>query len=131
MGLQPRLATLGPSFPLILEAVAPVLTALQAAGLRVVEDPKDVNPPCIYLAPPTMRFRFNRADYEVDFTLLLCSSNTVKRAQYEELSDMMMRAQDALGFPMVTARPADIWTADQTAILAAYEMTWTSAMKHR
>ena len=131
MGLQPRLATVGPSYPLILEAIGPVLTALQGAGLRVFEDPKDVNPPCIYLAPPTLRFRFNRADYEIDFTLLLCSSNTTKSIQYQELSDLLMRAQAALGFPMVTARPADIWTADNTAVLAAYEMTWTDAVKHR
>lgn len=121
----------GPSFPLILEAMGPIMTALQSAGLRVYEDPKDVNPPCVYMAPPTLRFRFNRADYEVDQTLVLCSSNTSKRAQYQELSDLLMKVQDALGFQAVTVRPADIWTADQSAVLAAYELTWTDTFRHR
>jgi hypothetical protein len=117
--------------PVILEALQPIYTALVAAGLRVFLDPKEVNPPCVYLAPPTMRFRFRQGDYECDQTLLLCSGNTVQRAQYEELSDLLARSQSALGYRMVTARPADMWTADQTAVLAAYEMTWTDTIKHR
>jgi hypothetical protein len=120
-----------PTAPVILSALAPIHQALVAAGLRVVEDPADINPPCVYLAPPTLRFRFGQGSYEVDQTLLLCSSNTVKRAQYEELSDLMARSQSALGHRMVTARPADIWTADQTAVLAAYEMTWTDTIRMR
>ena len=121
----------GPSFPLILEALGPIITALQDAGVRVYEDPKDVNPPCVYLAPPTLRFRFNRLDYEMDVALVICSSNTVKRAQYQELSDLLMTVQAALGVPGVTARPVDMWTADQSTLLGAYELTWTSTYKHR
>jgi hypothetical protein len=117
--------------PVILSALAPILQALEAVGIRVYSDPKDINPPCAYLAPPTLRFSFGKGGYEADQTLLLCSSNTVKRAQYEELSDLMARSQSALGYRMVTARPADIWTADQTAVLAAYELTWTDTVRMR
>lgn len=117
--------------PVIISALAPILQALGAAGIRAYEDPKDINPPCAYLAPPTLRFRFGQGGYEADQTLLLCSSNTVKRAQYEELSDLMARSQSALGHRMVTARPADMWTADQTAVLAAYELTWTDTLRMR
>jgi hypothetical protein len=116
--------------PVILSALAPIIAALEAAGLRVVEDVKDINPPCVYVAPPTLRFRFRQGDYECDQTLVLCSSNTVKRAQYEELSDLMARSQSALGHHAVTARPADMWTADQTAVLAAYEMTFTDTIRN-
>ena len=117
--------------PLILSAAQPILQALLAAGLRVYEDPKDLNPPCIYYAPPTLHFRFNRGDYECDQTLLLCSSNTAKRQQYQELSELLERAQEALGARMVTARRADIWTADQSSVLAAYELTWTDTIRNR
>jgi len=119
------------TLPLILSAAQPIIDALRAAGLRVYEDPKDLNPPCLYYAPPTLHFRFNRGDYQVDQTLLLCSSNTVKRIQYQELSDLMEAAQLALGARMVTARPADIWTADQSSVLAAYELTWSDTIRNR
>ena len=119
------------SLPLILSAAQPILEALRAAGLRVYEDNRDINPPCIYYAPPTLHFRFNRGDYEADQTLLLCSNNTVKRIQYQELSELLEAAQEALGARMVTARPADVWTADQTAVVAAYELTWTDTIRNR
>jgi hypothetical protein len=117
--------------PLILSAAQPILQALLDAGLRVAEDVKDINPPCVYYAPPTMRFRFQRNDYECDQTLILCSGNTVKRVQYQELSDLLTTVQDVLGARVVTARPADIWTADQTAVLGAYEVTWTDTIRNR
>ena len=55
------------ALPVIVSALAPILQALAAAGLRVVEDPKDINPPCAYLAPPTLRFRFGLVGHLVSF----------------------------------------------------------------
>jgi len=118
------------SLPLILSAAQPILQALSAAGLRVYEDARDINPPCIYYAPPTLHFRFDRG-YDCDQTLLLCSGNTVKRIQYQELSELLEQAQVALGARLVTARPADMWTADQSTVLAAYELTWTDTIRNR
>lgn len=123
--------TAPPYTPVILSALAPIMAALQAAGLRVYDDAAAINPPCLYLAPPTMRFRFGARGYEADMVLLACSSNTVKRAQYEELSDLIERTQQALGARIVQARPADIWTADQSAVLAAYELSWTDTIRNR
>jgi hypothetical protein len=119
------------TLPFILSAAQPIIQALLDAGLRVTEDPKDINPPCVYYAPPTLHFRFRKSDYEVEQTLLLCSGNTNKRTQYQELSDLLTRCQDALGQRVVTARPADMWTADQTSVLGAYELTWTDTIRNR
>jgi hypothetical protein len=117
--------------PILISAAQPIIQALLDAGLRVFDDPKDINPPCVYYAPPTLRFRFKANDYECDQTLLLCSGHTVKRIQYQELSDLLTTAQAALVGRLVTARPADMWTADQSAVLAAYEMTWTDLIRQR
>jgi len=119
------------ALPILISAAQPIIQALLGAGLRVFDDPKDINPPCIYYAPPTLRFRFKGNDYECDQTLVLCSGHTIKRIQYQELSDLLTRAQAALVGRMVTARPADMWTADQTAVLAAYELTWTDLIRQR
>ena len=117
--------------PILISAAQPIIQALLGAGLRVFDDPKDMNPPCVYYAPPTLRFSFRAGDYECDQTLLLCSGHTVKRIQYQELSDLMATVQEALGGRVVTARPADVWTADQSAVLAAYELTWTDLIRQR
>lgn len=119
------------ALPLLISAAQPIIQALLDAGLRVFDDPKDINPPCVYYAPPALRFSFRAGDYECDQTLLLCSGHTVKRIQYQELSELMTTVQAALGGRVVSARPADVWTADQTAVLAAYEMTWTDTIRQR
>lgn len=117
------------ALPILISAAQPIIQALLDAGLRVFDDPKDLNPPCVYYAPPTLRFSFRVGSYECDQTLLLCSGHTVKRVQYQELSELMAAVQQALGGAVVTARPADVWSADQSAVLAAYEMTWTDTIR--
>lgn len=116
--------------PRLVDALAPILAALEGIPARVVYDAKDVNPPCFLLQPPVIHFAFRGGNFTAEQTLVVIAANTNRRTAYGELSDLLVAAQEAIGDAIVTGRPVDVWTADQTALLPAYELTWTDAVRH-
>jgi hypothetical protein len=117
--------------PTLIDALAAVLDPLLLIWPgRVFLDVRDLNPPCAFLHPPVLNYR-TLADgrYSADQTLLLVASNTVRRESYEQLSRMLAEFRQALPGRGDVARPADIWTADGSAVLAGYELTWTDRFR--
>lgn len=124
-------AAVVPGAPTLLDALLQVLAPLDAIWPgRVFLDVKDLNPPCVFLHPPTINYRtLGEGRFSVDHTLLLIASNTVRREAYGQLSDLLGQFHAALPGRGVTARPADIWNADGTAVLAGFELTWTDRLR--
>lgn len=116
---------------ILVDATDRIVARLKAAGLRAFIDPRAVNPPCLLVLPPTMSFSFGRGGYSADYTVLAVSSSTDKRTQWMELSDLITRTQEALGWMVTMVRPADVWSADQSTLLPGYEMTWTEKERNR
>lgn len=115
--------------PVIIAALTPVMEALQAAGVRVFDDVQDVNPPCVLMQPPVLTFRFKAGNYSAAQTAMLLTSNTVRRAQWVELSDLLEQVQQVLGYGIGDAVPVlSAYFPDGTGITAAYQISWTDRL---
>lgn len=115
--------------PIITDAMAPILDALTAGGIRATNDIKMLNPPCAYLAPPELSFRFRQGDFTASYTLLLVAANTSRRLAFDEMSQLLLQVQTILGERAQTARPVDVPTQDGSAILLGYEFTWAERVR--
>jgi hypothetical protein len=115
--------------PVIIAALTPVMDALRAAGIRVYDDVQDANPPCVLMEPPVLTFRFKMGSYSAGQTAMLLSSNTVRRAQWVELSDLLEQVQQVLGYPVGEAVPVtSVHFPDGSGVTAAYQISWTDRL---
>lgn len=115
--------------PVINDAMRPILDALTAAGIRSTNDLKMLNPPCAYLAPPELSFRFRQGDFTAEHTLLLVASNTSRRLAFDEISQLLLLCQQVLGDRAQTARPVDVPTNDGSAVLLGYQLSWSERVR--
>ena len=132
MGAFGGVAAARGTVPSLLQAMLKLTDRLEPAFPgRVALDVKDLNPPGLYVAPPVIHYRFAAGTYALEFTLLVCASNTANRLEaLADLADMLQRVQLTLTDRAVLGRPADVWNQDQTAILPAYELTWTDQYRY-
>lgn len=122
-------AVVTPGQPVINDAMRPILDALTAAGIRSTNDIKMLNPPCAYLAPPELSFRYRAGDFTATYTLLLVASNTSRRLAFDEISGLLLLCQQVLGERAQTARPVDVPTNDGSAVLLGYELSWSQRIR--
>jgi hypothetical protein len=115
--------------PILTDAMAPVIDLLTAGGIRATNDIKMLNPPCVYLAPPELEFRFRQGDFTATYTMLLVAANTSRRLAFDEMSQLILSVQTILGERARTARPVDVPTNDGSAILLGYEFTWAERVR--
>jgi hypothetical protein len=108
----------------LLQVMQAVQDRLSAAGIRCVLDSRDLPIPGAYLAPPILHARFGKG-LAADHRLVLVASNTDRERALTEMSDLIAAVQAALDWAPVTFTPTEVETADQTAFLVAYELTWT------
>ena len=82
----------------IATAATNILQALQGAGVRAVDDARDINPPCVFLVPPegTLRFDRNRAD--CTWQLYLVTGDAGARTATRHLSDLMDQVAGLFSF---------------------------------
>jgi hypothetical protein len=94
--------------PDLIARAAEVVDKLTAEGIRAVIDDRDINPPCVYLRPPVMTFKFGGCTaltYEV--RVIVPDSGT--RGALDALGPLVEAVQAALGYPAPTVTPG--WTA--------------------
>jgi len=115
--------------PILLDAMTPILDALSGAGIRVLVDIKVINPPCAFLHPPELAFRFREGDFTARHKLLLIAAASDRTASYANMSDLLLQAQQALGDRAVVAVPAQVETSDLSTFLTAYELSWTENVR--
>jgi hypothetical protein len=118
-----------PAVPTLSDAVRAVAEALAAAGIRVTLDMKALNPPCAFLHPPDLAWRFRGGDMTVTHRLLLVCSAGDRTASYDRMSALLISAQSALGDRAVEAVPTDVETSDLSAFLTAYELHWADRVR--
>jgi hypothetical protein len=112
--------------PTLLDAYTPISLALEAAGLRVTGDFANLHPPCVYLAPPEMAFRFHKGDYTATYRLTIMVPFTDRLRAIAQLSGLLTQVCEALHWAPTTATPVDIVTGDQSTALPAMELSWSA-----
>jgi len=106
-------------------AVQSVVDRLTAGGVRATLDERDITPPCVYVAPPAVTFRFGRGDFTAAFTAWCVTGAAGRSADLSTLGDLLEAVGTALDWAGVTADPADLLIPHQAAPLPAYRMTWS------
>lgn len=111
------------------DAMAQVVDLLAAAGIRVFVDTSEINPPGVLVQPPTMRYRFRKGDADVDMALIVIVGNNESRHALAQLSELVGDVQEVLGERCVLGRPAEVFLAEQSASLRAYELTYSDSLR--
>jgi hypothetical protein len=114
---------------MILEAMLAVRIKLESAGVRATIDDKSVNPPCVLIQPPAIVYRFGGKQADAEWTLLAVAPNSDKVAEIRALDKVLTETRAALDGAPVAARPAGVFTADGTATLPAYELTYANKIE--
>jgi hypothetical protein len=117
--------------PVLMDAVAPVIAQLEAAGIRVTLDITQLNPPGCLMLPPELEFRFNGGDYTATYGLVAVVGSTDRSKGFANLSEFLSQVLAALGDRAVTGRPVDVGTADASTSLMGYQLSWTTRVRGR
>ena len=104
-----------------------VLVRLRGAGLRAVADMRDVNPPCVYVTPPQIQFRFGKGGADLTWTIAAIVPNTGRDVALKNLTPLIDKVAAALAAtPVTSGRPIDVTGLDGAAPCPAYELTFTT-----
>ena len=110
-------------------AVSDVVGRLTAGGVRATLDERDINPPCVYVAPPAVEYRFGRGDFTATFTAWCVTGAAGRAADLSALGDLLDAVGIALDFAGIRADPADLLIPQQAAPLPAYRITWSERIR--
>lgn len=113
----------------ILEAMTEIEALLSAAGVRAFVDSKELNPPAVLIQPPVFSYRFGKGCADAEWTLLAVAHSSDRASEIRALDALLADIRTALTGKGVTGRPAGVFTADGTATLPAYEITFTDKME--
>jgi hypothetical protein len=112
-------------------AVQGVVDRLLAAGVRAVLDERDINPPCVYVAPPAVSWRFARNDFDAEFTVWAITNAAGRNIDLVNLGELLDDVTAALQFAAVRAEPADLLIPQQAAPLPAYRLLFTQRVRQQ
>jgi hypothetical protein len=110
-------------------AVQAIVDRLTAVGVRAVLDERDINPPCVYVAPPAMSWRFARNDFDAEFTIWAITGAAGRNIDLVNLGELIDDVTAALQFAAVRGEPADLLIPQQAAPLPAYRLTFTERVR--
>lgn len=111
-------------------AVQAVVDRLTAGGVRATLDERDINPPCVYVAPPAVSWRFGRGDFTAEFTAWAVTGAAGRNIDLSNLGELLEAAGVALDFAGIRADPADLTgIPQQSAPLPAYRFTWSERIR--
>ena len=108
-------------------ATAAVLQAFTDAGVRAVDDQRDINPPCLYLMPPSGSFRFDRGRADVTWTAYLVTGDAGARPASKALSDLVDKVAGTFSF--TTFARVGLRVPGGGDPLPSYELTWKSLVE--
>lgn len=107
-------------------AVAQVVEALTAGGVRAAADLRDLNPPGVLVRPPEVRWRFGKDRGGADWVLWAIVPDAGTSAALAGLGELLEKTQAALGGLVVAGRPIDVQAVDGAGTLPAYELTFST-----
>jgi hypothetical protein len=109
----------------IAETLEALAETLNAAGVRTVTDPRDVNPPCALTLWPRFQWSFGGL-LLVEYRLLVVVPSTGSGPALKALGPLMDQVAQALGGLPLEATPTAWPAPDGGDPLPAYELTWTA-----
>lgn len=93
-------------------AVQGVVAHLNEAGVRAVDDPRDINPPCVLVRPPELEFEFKPGCFTATWNLWCIVPDAGRHQSLISVSALMDDTTTALGWKAVSARPDDVLLND-------------------
>lgn len=106
----------------IAQAAAIIVERLVAAGIDATLDNRDLNPPGVYVAAPTILF--SQLDgYKATFDLYAAVPNAGRSEALEQLSGLVLATRAVWGTD--AAYPIELLIPDQTDPLPAYRLPVT------
>lgn len=115
--------------PTLLDAMESMQAHLVANGVRAVIDPRDLNGPCVYIAPPSVRWRFAGGDFDAEWELRCAVVAAGRRAEIVELSALVDTVTKILAGNPVEGRPDEISTGDGGPMVPCYVLSFTSRVR--
>ena len=113
----------------VADAVQGIVDRLTAVGIRATLDERDVNPPCVFVSPPAIVWRFARNDFDAEFTVWCVTGAAGRNVDLVNLGELLDDVTAALQFAAVRGEPANLLIPDQAAPLPAYRLTWTERVR--
>lgn len=110
-------------------AAQAVVDRLTAGGVRATLDERDINPPCVFVGPPAVVYRFGRGDYTAEWTAWAVTGAAGRNVDLTNLGALLQAVGVALDWASVRADPYDLPLPHQAAPLPAYRMTWTETVR--
>lgn len=104
-------------------AAAAVVAKLKAGGVRATVDERSLNPPCVWVKPPNLAFRFGKG-WTAAWTLQAVVPDTGRDVALGALGRLVEQVQDAMGWTVAAALPISLLIPGGAAPLPGYEMTF-------
>jgi hypothetical protein len=103
---------------------AKVLQVFLDAGVRAVDDARDINPPCVYLLPPQGSLRFDKGKADATWTVYLITGDAGARPATKALSDLIDKVAGKFAFTTFERVALNLPAGGDP--LPAYQLTWKS-----
>jgi hypothetical protein len=113
----------------VADAVQGVLDRLLAVGIRATNDERDINPPCVFVGPPAITWRFARNDFDADFTIWCVTGAAGRNVDLVNLGELLDAVTAALQFAAVRGEPNNLLVPEQAAPLPAYRLSWSERVR--
>ncbi|MET0996217.1 MAG: hypothetical protein ABWY20_20015 [Mycobacterium sp.] len=105
------------------QAAGVIVDRLRAAGIRATLDERDINPPAVWIKPPTLTFRFGKG-WTATWTVQAVVPDTGRNVALAALGTLVEAVQAALGGAAQTALPIALLIPGGAAPLPGYELTF-------
>jgi len=113
-------------------AAAAIVARLVAAGVRASIDERDLNPPAVWVAPPTMSWRFGKGTWDAEWLLTAVVPDGGRATSTAALAALVVQVQQAMGWGGVTARPVSLLVPGAGGVpLPGYEMSFTQRIREQ
>lgn len=110
-------------------AAAAIVDQLRAGGVRATVDERDLNPPCVWVKPPAVTFRFGKGYWDAAWTLQAVVPDSGRDIALGNLGSLLEQVQDALGNVAVTAVPISLLVPGGSAPYPGYELTYSQRIE--
>jgi hypothetical protein len=110
---------------MIVEAIEALRARLTAAGLRAVVDERNLNPPAVWIRPPTLTYTFG-GGADVAWQLIAVVPDTGASTALAALDELVEQIRAALDGEITTAAATAVAGSDSGSPLPAYRLTYTS-----
>jgi hypothetical protein len=108
----------------LVDIVQAYVDALNAAGIRATMDPRNVNPPCVLLNPPSVVLDI-ACGGTATFTAYALTRGPGNADAWRSLDALVTDAYGVL--PLESFEPSS-YAVDETSALPAYLLNWTEAI---